>query len=131
MAHKETEAKKQTFLYHVLDILAVLAIVMIVALYINIARADALVKNLPERGIVMLSGTVAEVKDQNHFTLKDKEGATIAVESKSAIAIAKGENVTVEGEVQKDALGTEKKIMASTVSTPGAGSAKTSQGQIN
>jgi uncharacterized protein YdeI (BOF family) len=64
------------------------------------------IKNLPDNGMVKITGTVTDVSGEKEFTLKDDTGSIdVDVESSQNAALAEGARVTVIGNVDKGMLG--------------------------
>lgn len=64
-------------------------------------------RNLPDTGLVQISGTVTAVENEKEFTLKDQTGRSIdvAIGSSEAAALHEGAEVNVTGYVEKSLLG--------------------------
>jgi uncharacterized protein YdeI (BOF family) len=81
--------------------------------------------SLPESGLVKINGTVDRVSTAKKFTLKDSTGhVDVAIKSGESASLAKGNQVTVVGNVDKGLLG--KSIDATEVDVR-SGSAPVSQ----
>lgn len=72
------------------------------------------IRDLPDRGMVKVSGTVSDVDNEKEFTLKDETGSiNVDIESNERAALAEGAKVTVIGHIDSGLLG--KDIKASQV----------------
>lgn len=80
------------------------------------------IRNLPEQGIVKLSGIVTKVDNEKEFTLKDETGSiNIDIESNEAAAVTKGAHVTVIGYVDNGVMGKDinaRKVLIVSNATP-------------
>jgi len=75
-----------------------------------------LVGQLPNTGMVEISGIVSEVNNtDNSFILKDKTGKTIDVNSSENIYVKVGDRVSVHGEIESNALCLGSEIQAERV----------------
>ena len=64
------------------------------------------IENLPDKGLVKISGTVTHVDNEKKFTLKDSTGSiNVDIESSETAALTEGAEVTVIGYVDKGMLG--------------------------
>ncbi len=81
----------------------------------NVSTSAATISKLPNVGAaVNLSGTVKDIDVvDNEFTLQDKSGATIDVETEDKLTVKKGDQVSVNGKISED-MG-EKEISAGRV----------------
>lgn len=84
------------------------------------AMAEGTIATLGNEGSVTLSGMVESVQDNNKFTLKDANGDTIDVNSKSGFNVNKGERVTVSGVLDAEMLGMGKEINSASVTRTSA-----------
>ena len=74
------------------------------------------VKRLEDGSSVTISGTVADVKNAQEFTLRDASGTiTVDIGAAKSVVLEKGENVTVTGALKKGFLGLGTEINASNV----------------
>lgn len=74
------------------------------------------IEQLPDSGIVELSGTVSEIEGTKEFTLTDSKGETIDIKSANDLSLKIGDKVDVNGVVKESLLGLGKKsIKASSV----------------
>lgn len=72
------------------------------------------IRDLPDNGMVKVSGTVSDVDNEKEFTLKDETGSiNVDIESDERAALAEGARVTVIGRIDSGLLG--KDIKASQV----------------
>lgn len=72
------------------------------------------ISNLPDEGLVKITGTVEDVDDEKNFTVKDSTGEIdVAIESEENAVITKGAAVTVIGYVDRGLL--SKNILAKRV----------------
>lgn len=89
------------------------------------------IANLPAKGgNVSLTGKVTSIDMvDNEFTLQDKTGATIDVESEQKLSVNEGDTVSVSGTINED-MG-EKEVAASkiTVTASNAGSSSDKEGE--
>ena len=77
--------------------------------------ASLLIKDLPKKGTVSLSGIVTELDGDKEFTLRDAQNDTIEIEAKSKTNVREGDLVSVIGGVDTGMLGLDKEIDADTV----------------
>ena len=72
------------------------------------------IKDLPDQGMVKITGTVSDVSNEKEFTLRDDTGTiNVDIESNERAALTKGAEVTVIGKVDSGLL--SKDIKASKV----------------
>jgi uncharacterized protein YdeI (BOF family) len=67
--------------------------------------SSSLIETLPEKGPVHITGVVSEVEDQKEFTLQDRAGKTIDVETRTETHLTKGDRVRVSGSLDQDLWG--------------------------
>ncbi len=76
------------------------------------ASTDAVlsIKSLPTSGMVSVMGTVEDVDGDRQFTLRDKYGHTIDVQSQSNLKVSTGDKVMVKGQMNNGFLGIGREI---------------------
>lgn len=75
---------------------------------IDSAAGAATIDNLPEEGMVTLSGTVESINNDREFTLRDQTGTIdVDIESGQSMTLKKGDQVTVTGKIDDDITGTD------------------------
>lgn len=83
---------------------------------INEDSGTSAISNLPERGHVVVRGTVSEIQnDGKTFILKDNLGETIDVNAKTRFGVKKSDHVIVMGIIQSEIAGIGEEIIASNV----------------
>lgn len=70
---------------------------------------------LPKEGRVTLTGTIDKVRNGKEFTLRDKTGATIDIDTETRVAFRQGDRVEVVGMIDDFVLGIGKEVDASKV----------------
>ncbi|MGE0754039.1 MAG: NirD/YgiW/YdeI family stress tolerance protein [Alphaproteobacteria bacterium] len=66
------------------------------------------VKELPDKSILTVTGTVDSVDNEREFTLRDSTGTIgVDIESNQSVVLKKGDTVTISGSVDKDITGTD------------------------
>lgn len=78
-------------------------------------KSNSAIENLPDRGMVEVSGIVSDVDGDKKFILTDSTGKTIDVHTKNDLKIKEGDSVKVIGEIESEALGVGEEIKASKV----------------
>lgn len=73
-----------------------------------LAASETTIKNLPDKGQVAISGTVASVENEREFTLRDETGTIgIDITSNQSVVLKKGDKVTVSGVIDSGITGTD------------------------
>lgn len=70
------------------------------------ANAEVMIKNIPDEGVVKVTGEVIAIEDENEFTISDMTGK-IDVESETDLKLSIGDNVIVTGEVDSSLFSKE------------------------
>lgn len=79
------------------------------------AMANDSIANLPKEGVVELNGIVAEVDNEQSFTLRDANGKTIDIHTASNVEVQPGDTVSVNGNVKSKLLGLGRQIESAKV----------------
>jgi uncharacterized protein YdeI (BOF family) len=74
------------------------------------------IQNMPEQGMVEISGTVASVQGDGSFILKDNVGQKVEVDLVRNEDLSKGDKVAVTGQVMSNSLNGKAEIRAKDVS---------------
>ena len=75
----------------------------------------SMIDQLPEKGHVVIAGTVDDVDSNTEFTLRDGHGKTIDVESAIKLTLHEGDRVRVVGMMDDEFVGIGQEIDATTV----------------
>lgn len=70
------------------------------------------IKELPDEGMVKITGTVYSIDNKDSFTLKDGSGETVNIHGEENLSLKKGDKVTITGEVKGELAGIGEKIQA-------------------
>lgn len=81
----------------------------------TVANVQGTIDALPKEGIAELNGVVAEVDNDQSFTLRDSEGKTIEVNTASNVEVQPGDTVSVNGNVKSKLLGLGREIESAKV----------------
>jgi len=79
------------------------------------SNTQTLVRDLPSKGIVSISGTVEKVDSSQKFTLRDSSGViSVSMPAKQSLVLKDGEGVSVIGTVNNGFLGLTAKTIDAT-----------------